>query len=197
MTVADIADPGLADQGVLRPRLGLARDAHAARDQRALQRRTAAGGGALQRLPARHGGDGQPDADAEGGRGQRPALRQQPSSTQDDVAAALVARHGIPVFAIRGEDDATYYRHIDAALDHAPHVTMDDGADLVARLHTSRRELLPGVLGGTEETTTGVIRLRALAESGGSPTRSSPSTTPRRSTSSTTATEPGRARSTV
>ena len=89
-----------------------------------------------------------------------------PLSTQDDIAAALVERHGIPVFAIRGEDDATYYRHIDAAVEHGPRITMDDGADLVARLHTTRRDLLPGVTGGTEETTTGVIRLRALAERG-------------------------------
>ena len=93
-----------------------------------------------------------------------------PLSTQDDIAAALVERHGIPVFAIKGEDDATYYEHIDAALSFGdglgPQVTMDDGADVVARLHTDRRDLLPGVMGGTEETTTGVIRLRALAESG-------------------------------
>ena len=89
-----------------------------------------------------------------------------PLSTQDDIAAALVERHDVSVFAIRGEDDATYYRHIDAALDHGPQLTMDDGADVVARLHTERTELLDGVLGGTEETTTGVIRLRAMAESG-------------------------------
>ena len=93
-----------------------------------------------------------------------------PLSTQDDIAAALVERHGIPVFAIKGEDDATYYEHIDAALNFGPslgpQLTMDDGADVVARLHSGRRDLLPGVKGGTEETTTGVIRLRALAESG-------------------------------
>ena len=87
-------------------------------------------------------------------------------STQDDIAAALVERHGISVYAIKGEDDATYYQHIDAALDHGPQLTMDDGADVVARLHTGRQELLAGVLGGTEETTTGVIRLRAMAKSG-------------------------------
>ncbi len=89
-----------------------------------------------------------------------------PLSTQDDVAAALVAIHGIPVFAVRGEDDPTYYRHIHAALDHRPQVTMDDGADLVAVLHKERRELLDGVIAGTEETTTGVIRLRAMARDG-------------------------------
>jgi adenosylhomocysteinase len=86
-----------------------------------------------------------------------------PLSTQDDVAAALVAE-GIPVFAIRGEDDSTYYKHIHAALDHAPAVTMDDGADLATILHTERRDL--EVIGSTEETTTGVIRLRAMAADG-------------------------------
>ncbi|MEX2246989.1 MAG: adenosylhomocysteinase [Dehalococcoidia bacterium] len=89
-----------------------------------------------------------------------------PLSTQDDVAAALVAEYGISTFAIKGEDNETYYRHIDAALDTSPQITMDDGADLVARLHKERTDLLPGVMGGTEETTTGVIRLRALAAEG-------------------------------
>ncbi len=89
-----------------------------------------------------------------------------PLSTQDDVAAALVTHFEIPVFAIKGEDNTTYYRHIHAALDHRPQVTMDDGADLVSTLHKERRELLPGVRGGTEETTTGVIRLRAMAAAG-------------------------------
>ena len=89
-----------------------------------------------------------------------------PLSTQDDVAAALVTYFEIPVFAIKGEDNVTYYRHINAALDHQPHLTMDDGADLVSTLHKERRELLKGVIGGTEETTTGVIRLRAMAADG-------------------------------
>jgi len=89
-----------------------------------------------------------------------------PLSTQDDAAAALVAMHGIPVYAVRGEDDATYYKHIHAALAHRPQVTMDDGADLVATLHKERRELLEHVVAGTEETTTGVIRLRAMAKDG-------------------------------
>lgn len=89
-----------------------------------------------------------------------------PLSTQDDVAASLVLHHEIPVFAIKGEDNETYYKHIDAALDHKPNVTMDDGADLVGVLHKGRRELLGNVLGGTEETTTGVIRLRAMAMDG-------------------------------
>jgi adenosylhomocysteinase len=89
-----------------------------------------------------------------------------PLSTQDDVAAALVSIFEIPTFAIKGEDNATYYKHIHAALDHKPHLTMDDGADLVSTLHKDRRELLGDVIGGTEETTTGVIRLRAMAHDG-------------------------------
>lgn len=89
-----------------------------------------------------------------------------PLSTQDDVAAALVEEFGIPVFAICGEDNETYYRHIHQALEHSPQLTMDDGADVVATLHKDRRDLLPGVVGGTEETTTGVIRLRAMAAAG-------------------------------
>ena len=86
-----------------------------------------------------------------------------PLSTQDDVAAALVNHFEIPTFAIKGEDNVTYYKHLSAALDHKPQMTMDDGADLVSVLHKERRELLAGVIGGTEETTTGVIRLRAMA----------------------------------
>jgi adenosylhomocysteinase len=89
-----------------------------------------------------------------------------PLSTQDDVAASLVTHYEIPVYAIKGEDNETYYRHIHAALDHKPHVTMDDGADLVSTLHKERRELLDEVQAGTEETTTGVIRLRAMAAEG-------------------------------
>ena len=89
-----------------------------------------------------------------------------PLSTQDDVAASLVEHFGISVFAIKGEDRDSYYSHIGAALDHRPHITMDDGADLVNELHTKRTELLADVIGGTEETTTGVIRLRAMAHDG-------------------------------
>ena len=89
-----------------------------------------------------------------------------PLSTQDDVAASLVTHFEIPVFAVKGENNVTYYRHINAALDHKPHMTMDDGADLVGTLHKDRRDLLPGIVGGTEETTTGVIRLRAMAADG-------------------------------
>ncbi len=90
-----------------------------------------------------------------------------PLSTQDDVAAALVEDAGVRVLARRGEDADTYYRHIDAAIDHAPHITMDDGADVIGVLHASRREAAAGVIGGTEETTTGVLRLRALEREGG------------------------------
>ncbi len=89
-----------------------------------------------------------------------------PLSTQDDVAASLVTNDEIPVYAIKGEDNETYYRHINAALDHRPHITMDDGADLVGTIHKDRRELLDEIVGGTEETTTGVIRLRAMANDG-------------------------------
>jgi adenosylhomocysteinase len=89
-----------------------------------------------------------------------------PLSTQDDVAASLVRDYSIPVFAIKGEDNESYYSHIMAALDHKPQITMDDGADLVGVLHTKRQAELENVLGGTEETTTGVIRLRAMAKEG-------------------------------
>ncbi len=82
------------------------------------------------------------------------------------VSGCLVRDHGIPVFAIKGEDSDTYYSHILAAIDHRPHITMDDGADLVSILHTKRQDVLDSVLGGTEETTTGVIRLRAMAKEG-------------------------------
>ena len=89
-----------------------------------------------------------------------------PLSTQDDVAAALVSQFEIPTYAIKGEDNVTYYKHITAALDHKPHLTMDDGADLVSTIHKDRRELLDGIVGSTEETTTGVIRLKAMAHDG-------------------------------
>ena len=89
-----------------------------------------------------------------------------PLSTNDAVAAALGADHGIPTFAIKGEDNETYYSHIASALEHRPNLTMDDGADLVTMLHRGRRELLPDVTGGTEETTTGVVRLKAMAAQG-------------------------------
>ncbi|MBM4139443.1 MAG: adenosylhomocysteinase [Nitrospira sp.] len=87
-----------------------------------------------------------------------------PLSTQDEVAAALVQHDGIPTFAIKGEDNQTYYRHIESAIGHRPHLTMDDGADVVSHLHSKRKELLKNVIGGTEETTTGVIRLRSMAD---------------------------------
>src|SRR5262245_16947687 len=89
-----------------------------------------------------------------------------PLSTQDDVAAALAGEHGIPTYAIKGEDEKTYYQHIEAALANRPNLTMDDGADLVTVLHTQKSDLIPNVIGGTEETTTGVIRLKAMAKDG-------------------------------
>ena len=89
-----------------------------------------------------------------------------PLSTQDDVSASLVKFSNIPVFAIKGEDNKTYYRHINDVLSTKPHMTMDDGADLVSTLHTTKKEMLKNIIGGTEETTTGVIRLRAMADKG-------------------------------
>src|SRR6187431_1878105 len=89
-----------------------------------------------------------------------------PLSTQDDVAAALVAEYDVSVFAIKGEDNDTYYAHIEAAVDHKPHFTMDDGADVIGVLHSARREQLGEIIAGTEETTTGVIRLKAMEADG-------------------------------
>lgn len=89
-----------------------------------------------------------------------------PLSTQDDVAAALVSYYEIPVYAIKGEDNDTYFRHLNAVLDHRPQIIMDDGADLVSTIHKSRRDLIEPMIGGTEETTTGIIRLRAMAKDG-------------------------------
>ena len=89
-----------------------------------------------------------------------------PLSTQDDVAAALVEEYGVRVYAIKGEDEVTYYRHINACVDHRPHVTMDDGADVIGVLHGERPDMAADILGGTEETTTGVIRLKALEAEG-------------------------------
>jgi len=89
-----------------------------------------------------------------------------PLSTQDDAAAAMVKYFGVPVFAIKGEDHKTYYRHVNQALDYKPQITMDDGADLVSTLHSRRRTLIGEIFGGTEETTTGVIRLRSMAAKG-------------------------------
>ncbi len=96
--------------------------------------------------------------------GAEPALcASNPLSTQDDVAAALVQEFGVPTFAIKGEDNETYYRHINSTLATSPHITMDDGADLVTEIFSRRQELIPNILGGTEETTTGVIRLKSMA----------------------------------
>jgi adenosylhomocysteinase len=89
-----------------------------------------------------------------------------PLSTQDDVAASLVKDYGIPVFAIKGESDKVYYQHIDSALRIKPNITMDDGADLISSLHLKKRDLLSNIIGGTEETTTGVIRLKSMAKKG-------------------------------
>lgn len=89
-----------------------------------------------------------------------------PLSTQDDVSASLVSDYEIPVFAIKGEDNSTYYKHINQVLNIKPHITMDDGADLISTLHSKRKELLTDIIGGTEETTTGVVRLKSMAAEG-------------------------------
>ncbi len=89
-----------------------------------------------------------------------------PLSTQDDVAASLVAHYEIPVFAIKGEDNDTYHRHIQAVIDHRPNIIMDDGSDVTSTIHKSRRDVMDGIIGGTEETTTGIVRLRAMAKAG-------------------------------
>ncbi|GAC1637789.1 MAG: adenosylhomocysteinase [Ktedonobacteraceae bacterium] len=89
-----------------------------------------------------------------------------PLSTQDDVAAALISEYSIPTFAIKGENEETYYRHINTVLDHKPNMTMDDGCDLVSTLHTKRTELIPNIIGGMEETTTGVMRLKSMEKNG-------------------------------
>jgi adenosylhomocysteinase len=89
-----------------------------------------------------------------------------PLSTQDDVAASLVAHYEIPVFAIKGEDNQTYFNHINAIIDHKPHIIMDDGSDVTSTIHRSRRDAMSNVIGGTEETTTGIVRLRAMAKDG-------------------------------
>ena len=94
------------------------------------------------------------------------ACASNPLSTQDDTAAALVKHYGVSTFAIKGEDTKTYYQHIDRAIDHLPHITMDDGADVVGRIHADRPKLINCILGGTEETTTGVIRLSAMHREG-------------------------------
>jgi adenosylhomocysteinase len=89
-----------------------------------------------------------------------------PLSTQDDTAAALLQHYGVRTYAVKGEDTETYYTHIDRAIDHRPHITMDDGADVVGRIHDKRPEVIEGIIGGTEETTTGVVRLSAMAKDG-------------------------------
>jgi adenosylhomocysteinase len=89
-----------------------------------------------------------------------------PLSTQDDTAAALLQHYGVRTYAIKGESTETYYTHIDRAIDHRPHITMDDGADVIGRIHDKRPEVIEGIIGGTEETTTGIVRLSAMAKAG-------------------------------
>lgn len=163
---SDISDPSLADQGLRRINWALAEMPVLAglidrfRMQRPLEGTRISGclhitaeTGNLARVLAAAGA-------------QLVFCASNPLSTQDDVAAALVVHEGIGVFARRGEDTDRYYRHIHAALDHRPEITLDDGADLVSEAHKTRIEVLTGILGGTEETTTGVSRLRAMAHDG-------------------------------
>ena len=166
LTAGDVKDPSLANEGVNRirwaardmPVIGLIRERFA--KERPLEGLRVSGclhittETASLALAMRDGG------------AQVSLCASNPLSTQDDVAAALVGEYGIPTFAIKGEDGDTFYRHINATLDHAPHITLDDGADLVTTLHKDRQELMEGVIGGTEETTTGVIRLQAMSAEG-------------------------------
>ena len=181
----DIKDLNQAEGGRRRMDLGELRNARPASDPRTFQEREAAQGFACFGLSARHHRNSQSDGHTSRRRCRFVLTASNPLSTQDDVAAALVNQLEIPTFAIKGEDKATYFKHIRAALEHKPHMTMDDGADLVSSLFfiemgrfeklepslagwarglsdDERRELLKGVIGGTEETTTGVIRLKAM-----------------------------------
>ena len=137
--------------------MGRPADAGAGRDPRAVRGGAAARRLPGRRLPARDDRDGEPDAHAQAGGADVVLCASNPLSTQDDVAAALVEEY-ISTFAIKGEDNDSYYQHIEAAVDHKPHITMDDGADVIGVLHSARREQLGDVIAGTEETTTGVIR---------------------------------------
>ena len=162
----DIADPTLADAGrdmiewadSSMPVLARIRERFAS--EKTARRPLGRG------LPARDHRDCQLDADARRRRRTIALCASNPLSTQDATAAALVHHYGISVYARCGEDNETYYRHIDSVLDRGPHLTMDDGADLVSRVHQQRRDLIPQIIGGTEETTTGVVRLKAMHADG-------------------------------
>ena len=172
----DVKDLALAGEACPAHRMGRPQHAGAGRDSRTLPGRGAARGLSHRGLPPRDHGDREPRPHAEGGRRRHSLCASNPLSTQDDVAAALVEEYDVSVFAIKGEDNDTYYQHIEAAVDHKPQITMDDGADVIGVLHAHRREQLGDVIGGTEETTTGVIRLKALERDGALSFRSSPST---------------------
>ena len=145
--------------------MGRPADAGAGGDPRALRAEPAARQLPRLGLPARDDGDGEP-ADAQGGGADVVLCASNPLSTQDDVAAALVDEYDIAVFAIKGEDNDTYYAHIEAAVDRKPQITMDDSADVIGVLPAAQREQLGDIIAGTEETTTGVIRLKALERDG-------------------------------
>ena len=159
----DIKDISLAEKGRFRMQWAAREMPVLDLIEAALREGAAAEGHAHVGLPARHQRDRQPDARAAGRRRRRGAVRVQPALDAGRRRRLAGGDYGMPVYAIKGEDNETYYQHIKAALDLKPHITMDDGADLVGTLHKERRELLDGIIGGTEETTTGVIRLRAMA----------------------------------
>jgi adenosylhomocysteinase len=166
MASYDVKDPKTGRRWPLADRVGRARNARSAPDPRAFHKRTPSAGGAGFGLLACDHETANLMRTLQAGGADVVLTASNPLSTQDDVAAALVNHFEIPTFAIKGEDNVTYYKHLRAALDHQPQMTMDDGADLVSVLHKERRDLLPGIIGGTEETTTGVIRLRAMAADG-------------------------------
>ncbi len=146
--------------------MGRRPDAGAASHPREVRERTAAPGPEIGGLPPCHLGDGQSDARAARRRAEIRLCASNPLSTQDEVASSLVKDYGIPTYAIKGEDNDSYYKHILSVLENKPHFTMDDGADLVSIVHTKKKDRLEGMIAGTEETTTGVIRLQSMAKEG-------------------------------
>ena len=163
----DVKDLGMAAEGRPADRVGRAGDARASFHPATVREEKTAGRRADRGLSARDHRNGEPHAHSQGRRGRRwrcaPPTRFPPRTMS---AAALVAEYGVPTFAIRGEDRDTYYSHIEAVIDTLPQITMDDGADVVGLLHSTRADAATGVIGGTEETTTGVIRLKSMERDG-------------------------------
>ena len=164
-TAGDVKDRSLAEAG--RSRIEWAARLHARprADPRPLRRRKAARRRAHRRVPARDDRDGESDAGPQAGGAEIALCASNPLSTQDDVAAAL-CDYEIPTFAIKGEDNETYYTHIESVIATKPQMTMDDGCDLVTTIYTKHNALLDEMIGGCEETTTGVIRLHAMEKDG-------------------------------